>query len=84
MGADIAQTGQVVCTMFFVSGLNTLVSEMYSIWHMMCIHKIYMYSVHMALVHVYTNFNIVLNICKFRSKQQLEIGYLSCRVVHLP
>ena len=27
MGADMAQTGQVVCTMFFVSGLNTLVSE---------------------------------------------------------
>ena len=26
MGADVAQTGRVVCTIFFVSGLNTLVS----------------------------------------------------------
>ena len=35
MGADMAQTGQVVCTMFFVSGLNTLVSEtIFNMTHM--------------------------------------------------
>ena len=31
-----------------------------------------------------TNFNFDLNLFKFRSKQQLEIGYLLYRGVHLP